>query len=103
MKASIGLDRQDRVRTVPGFSQNRYGTLGEEAIVPVDALGEYPANLTPVQAAAIWMQYLTAYGALVHYGGVKAGRFRLDSSCVLKRGPGGHPDRARCTARRRLR
>ncbi len=61
--------------TIPGFSQNRYGTLGEEAVVPVEVLGEYPANLTPVQAAAIWMQYLTAYGALVLVGGVKAGDF----------------------------
>jgi NADPH:quinone reductase-like Zn-dependent oxidoreductase len=63
------------VSTIPGFSMNRYGTLGEEAVVPVTALGEYPANLTPVQATAIWMQYLTAYGALVHYGGVRAGDF----------------------------
>ena len=63
------------VATVPGFSMTRYGTLGEEAVVPVTALGEYPANLTPVQASAIWMQYLTAYGALVHAGGVKAGDF----------------------------
>lgn len=63
------------VATIPGFSQNRYGTLGEEAVVPVEALGEYPKNLTPLQAAAIWMQYLTAYGALVHVGGVKAGDF----------------------------
>ena len=43
------------VATVPGFSQNQYGTLGEEAIVPAGVLGEYPRNLTPVQAAAIWM------------------------------------------------
>jgi NADPH:quinone reductase-like Zn-dependent oxidoreductase len=63
------------VSTVPGFSMTRYGTLGEEAVVPAGALAEYPANLTPTQAAAIWMQYLTAYGALVHLGGVKAGDF----------------------------
>ena len=63
------------VSTIPGFSMNRYGTLGEEAVVPVTALGEYPANLTPIQATAIWMQYLTAYGALVHYGGVGPGDF----------------------------
>jgi NADPH:quinone reductase-like Zn-dependent oxidoreductase len=61
------------VATVPGFSQNRYGTLGEEAVVPVAALAEYPANLSASQAAAIWMQYLTAWGALVHVGGLKAG------------------------------
>lgn len=59
------------VATVPGFSHNRYGSLGEEAVVPVGELAEYPANLTPVEAAAIWMQYVTAYGALVHFGGVK--------------------------------
>ena len=63
------------VSTIPGFSMNRYGTLGEEAVVPVTALGEYPRNLRPVEATAIWMQYLTAYGALVHYGGVQAGDF----------------------------
>ncbi len=63
------------VSTIPGFSMNRYGTLGEEAVVPAAALGEYPAKLTPVQATAIWMPYLTAYGALVHYGGVHAGDF----------------------------
>jgi NADPH:quinone reductase-like Zn-dependent oxidoreductase len=63
------------VATIPNFSMTRYGTLGEEAVVPVGALGEYPANLTATQAAAIWMQYLTAYGALVHIGGVKAGDF----------------------------
>ena len=63
------------VSTVPAFSMTRYGALGEEAVVPVECLGEYPANLTPTQAATIWMQYLTAYGALVHFGGVKAGDF----------------------------
>ena len=63
------------VATIPGFSQNRYGTLGEEAIVPAHVLAEYPANLTPIQAAASWMQFVTAYGALVHFGAVKAGDF----------------------------
>ena len=73
-----GVDKSwlgKHVATVPGFSQNRYGTLGEEAIVPVAELGEYPNNLTPTEAAAIWMQYVTAWGALVHLGGIKAGDF----------------------------
>ncbi len=56
------------VAVVPSFSMNRYGVLGEEAIVPATALGEYPAKLSPVEGAAIWMQYLTAYGALIHFG-----------------------------------
>ncbi len=64
-----------KVGTIPGFSQNRYGTLGEEAVVPVEVIAEYPPNLTPLEGTAIWMQYMTSYGALVYYGGVKAGDF----------------------------
>ena len=63
------------VATIPAFGMSQYGTLGEQAVVPVFALTEYPANLTPEQAAAAWMQYLTAYGALVFYGKVGAGDF----------------------------
>lgn len=66
-----------RIATVPGFSMWRHGVLGEEAIVPVTALGEYPAALSTVQGAAIWMQYLTAWGALVHVGRVGKGDFVL--------------------------
>jgi NADPH:quinone reductase-like Zn-dependent oxidoreductase len=65
------------VATVPGYSMSKYGVLGEEAIVPAYSLGEYPAKLSPVEAAAVWMQYLTAYGALVTYGGLKRGDFVL--------------------------
>ncbi len=61
--------------TIPSFSMTRYGILGEEAVVPASALGAFPPNLNPVQAAAIWMQYLTAYGALVEIGNVAAGDF----------------------------
>lgn len=67
----IGRD----VATIPAYSMNQYGTLGEQAVVPAFALTDYPANLTPEQAAAAWMQYLTAYGALVYFGKVGAGDF----------------------------
>jgi NADPH:quinone reductase-like Zn-dependent oxidoreductase len=63
------------VATIPAYSMNEYGTLGEQAVVPAYALTEYPKNLTPEQAASAWMQYLTAYGALVFYGKVGAGDF----------------------------
>ncbi|MGA7244143.1 MAG: zinc-dependent alcohol dehydrogenase family protein [Terracidiphilus sp.] len=63
------------VATIPAFSMSQYGTLGEQAVVPAFALTGYPANLTPEQAAAAWMQYLTAYGALVLHGKVGAGDF----------------------------
>lgn len=66
-----------QIATVPGYSMSKNGVLGEEAIVPADSLGEYPAKLSPVEGAAIWMQYLTAYGALVTFGGVKPGDYVL--------------------------
>ena len=49
-----------RVATIPAFSMNDYAILGEEIIAPAAALGEYPAKLSPVEGAAVWMQYLTA-------------------------------------------
>src|SRR5580658_2774683 len=64
-----------KVATVPGYSQNKYGCLAEEAIVPVDSLFEYPSKLTSIEGAAIWMQYLTAYGALNLLGKVGPGDF----------------------------
>jgi NADPH:quinone reductase-like Zn-dependent oxidoreductase len=64
-----------RVSTIPGFDQNRYGALGEEAVVPAHVLTEYPSNLTTAEAASFWMPYLTAYGGLVSIARVKAGDF----------------------------
>jgi NADPH:quinone reductase-like Zn-dependent oxidoreductase len=66
-----------RVSTIPAFSMNQYGVLGTEVIVPVHALAEYPSHLTPIEATSIWMQYMTAYGALVEFGRVKKGEFIL--------------------------
>jgi NADPH:quinone reductase-like Zn-dependent oxidoreductase len=64
-----------QVSTIPAFSMNDYGTAGEEVLVPVAALGEYPAKLSAVEGAAIWMQYVTAYGALIAIAGLKRGDF----------------------------
>ena len=57
-----------RVSTIPSFSMSRYGVYGESAIVPAAAVARYPDNLSPVEGTAIWMQYITAFGALVEYG-----------------------------------
>ncbi len=54
------------VATVPGFSINDYPVLGEEAVVPVANVAAYPEKLTPIEGAAMWMQYLTAWGGLVN-------------------------------------
>jgi NADPH:quinone reductase-like Zn-dependent oxidoreductase len=61
----------DRVSTIPSFSLNRYGVYGESAVVPARAAAPYPSNLSAVEGASIWMQYLTAYGALVAYGNLR--------------------------------
>ena len=64
-----------RVSVVPAFSLNDYSMVGEEVLAPVAALGEYPAKLSAAEGAAIWMQYLTAYGALIPIAGLTKGDF----------------------------
>jgi NADPH:quinone reductase-like Zn-dependent oxidoreductase len=66
-----------QVASIPAFSLNAYGVAGEEAIVPVAALGEYPPSLSAAQGSAIWMQYLTAYGALIDIAKIQKGDFVL--------------------------
>ncbi len=61
----------DRVSTIPGFSMGMYGVYGESAIVPVSAVAHYPENLSATEGTAIWMQYLTAFGALIEIGQLK--------------------------------
>jgi NADPH:quinone reductase-like Zn-dependent oxidoreductase len=67
-----GLRVGDRVSTIPSFSMAKYGVYGESAVVPAYAAVPYPDNLTAVEGAAIWMQYLTAFGALMEYGRMDA-------------------------------
>ena len=55
----------DKVSVIPGFSMNHYGVYGEQAIVPADKTVKHPASLSWEQAAAVWMQYMTAYGGLI--------------------------------------
>jgi len=52
-----------------------YGVYGEVALVPITALAAYPENLTPEQGTSIWMQYLTAYGALIAHAAITTGDF----------------------------
>jgi NADPH:quinone reductase-like Zn-dependent oxidoreductase len=67
----------DAVSTVPAFSQNDYGVYAELANVPATAVVKHPPNLSWTEAAAIWMPYTTAYGALVDIADTKAGEFVL--------------------------
>jgi NADPH:quinone reductase-like Zn-dependent oxidoreductase len=64
-----------RMSTIPSFSMNDYVMLGEEVTAPAAAVSEYPANLSPAEGAAIRMQYMTAYGALIAIAHVTKGDF----------------------------
>ncbi len=56
-----GLKTGQRVCVLPKISQGEYGIWAEEAIVAAHMLLPAPEGLSPEQAAAIWMQYITAY------------------------------------------
>ena len=66
----------DRVSSVPSFSMRKYFTYGEVALLPAYALAKYPENLSPIEGASIWMQYLTAYG-LIEFGKMQHGHHVL--------------------------
>jgi NADPH:quinone reductase len=66
-----GIAVGDRVSTIPSFSLLDYGVYGESAVVPAYAAARYPESLSAVEGAAIWMQYMTAYGALIEFGKLK--------------------------------
>jgi NADPH:quinone reductase-like Zn-dependent oxidoreductase len=63
----------DKVSTVPSFKMGPYWTYGEVALVPEHAVAAYPDRLTPAEATAIWMPYMTVYGALIHQAKVSSG------------------------------
>jgi NADPH:quinone reductase-like Zn-dependent oxidoreductase len=77
-----GLAVGDPVGVVPAFSMNDYGTYGDHAIVPASAVVPRPAGSDPVQAAGVWMAYITAYGALIDEGGLRAGDHVLLSAAA---------------------
>jgi NADPH:quinone reductase-like Zn-dependent oxidoreductase len=55
-----GFKIGERVCVVPNFRLGEYGIYGERAIVPVRSFLAPPPGLSTVEAASIWMQYLTA-------------------------------------------
>lgn len=63
----------EAVGVLPGFNVSQYGTYGDHAIIPHAYVLPQPQGLTHVQAAGLWMAYLTAYGGLIEAGGLKAG------------------------------
>jgi NADPH:quinone reductase-like Zn-dependent oxidoreductase len=74
-KDVTGFAVGDIVSTIPAFSLNKYSTYGELILAPDHAVVKHPESLSFVEAASVWMMFLTAYGALVFDAQVKAGDF----------------------------
>lgn len=56
----------DAVSVLPVLPLTDYAVHGELVIASTRALIRHPANLSWEEAAAAWMQYITAYGALIN-------------------------------------
>jgi NADPH:quinone reductase-like Zn-dependent oxidoreductase len=63
----------DRVSVMPVFAMSRYGVYGEQAIVPAESLVAVPPGASFIDASAVWMAFITAYGAIVQGGHLARG------------------------------
>ncbi|MEN0135042.1 MAG: zinc-dependent alcohol dehydrogenase family protein [Rhodococcus sp. (in: high G+C Gram-positive bacteria)] len=63
----------DTVSVLPLFAQSRHHMYGEQAVVPAHAVIPRPPGVDAVTGAAVWMPYLTAYGALIDIGRLQPG------------------------------
>lgn len=61
-----GFARGDMVSVIPPLDIARWGTYGEVANLPANLVVKHLASVSFEQAAAAWMQYVTAWGALVY-------------------------------------
>ena len=74
-KDVTGFAVGDAVSTIPAFSMNQYFTYGEVILVPDYAVVNHPKSLSFIEAASIWMMFITAYGALIADAKVTKGDF----------------------------
>jgi NADPH:quinone reductase-like Zn-dependent oxidoreductase len=65
----------DAVFTLPTFPVGAYGVYASEAVVPVSSLVKRPEWLDPLQSAATWVAFLTAWGGMVETGKLASGEF----------------------------
>ena len=69
----------DAVSIIPPPSVTRWGAYGEVATVPFEFVVKHPDSLSWIQAAAVWMQSVTAYGTLIDIARIREG----DSVIIL--------------------
>ncbi|TPM40760.1 zinc-dependent alcohol dehydrogenase family protein [Mesorhizobium sp. B2-3-4] len=66
-----GLAPGDAVSVIPPQSMVRWPAYGELVTFPAGLIVKHPPSLDWRTAAAIWMPYLTAYGALIEIAGLR--------------------------------
>lgn len=69
----VGFAAGDIVSVVPPVSVKRWPAYGELANFPAHLVVKHPPELSFEAAAATWMQYVTAYGALIDLAKLGAG------------------------------
>lgn len=75
-----GFAISDVVSVIPTEDMARWGTYGELINIPARHVVKHPPNLTFEQAAASWMMYITAWGALIEQAKLKANDFVIVSA-----------------------
>lgn len=70
-----GIVPGDAVSVVPALSMLRWPAYGELATFPAELVVKHPPALSWEEAAAVWMQYVTAYGALIDCAALGKGDF----------------------------
>ncbi|PTQ12087.1 NADPH:quinone reductase [Sphingomonas oleivorans] len=74
-KGVQGFAPGDAVSVVPPLSMVRWPAYGEFATFPAELVVKHPPSLGWEAAAAVWMQYVTAYGALIDLAELRRGDF----------------------------
>lgn len=75
-----GFGEGDAVSVIPTLDMARWGTYGEVINVPARHVVKHPAKLSFEQAAASWMQYITAWGALIEQAKLSSNDFVIVSA-----------------------
>ncbi|MET2825662.1 zinc-dependent alcohol dehydrogenase family protein [Mesorhizobium shangrilense] len=70
-----GFAPGDAVSIIPPRSMVRWPAYGELATYPAGLVVKHPPSLSWKEAAALWMPYLTAYGALIDIARLRCGDF----------------------------
>jgi NADPH:quinone reductase-like Zn-dependent oxidoreductase len=65
----------DVVSVIPALSMPRWPAYGELATFSAELVVKHPSSLSVDEAAAAWMQYVTAYGGLIDVAKLQKGDF----------------------------